>query len=702
MFEMIQTLPTTLSELKEIFEKKISGNESQIMMFDKMYREMENYKDNFLLEALHKPIIHNLIQLYDDFTALESQFKDILKKNDPVGSEGLSQELQQFQTNLGNINFELEEALYQMDVTPYEEQPEVLDLKLHKTLKVKPTNNPEEDRKVMKVSGSKIEMIQTNGDHWLGGKDWDDRIITYVAEMHEIEHGENPLSDDNDLSPYQDLQTKAIAAKESLSKRDRARIVCGYNGKTTRVELTREKFEELTSDLLERCRFLCEKVLSDAKKTWTDIDTILLVGGSTRMPMIREMVKTISGKEINPYEVNPDESVAIGAAIQATLRQISGDSPAAVDIPDPVSDRFIGANGAPKVTVIDGATHNLGIIVLNAKGERINDIIIPKMTPVPCEKAKRYVTRTDNQKTALIRVTQGLEQSDHIATLQANEKPIEVSKEKSTNIFSDSSTRPILKFPNGEEATNIQQLATLMEKNSHDATAALYRGYLEKSLGGIGEIHFANAARAVVTEFPNNRELGFMAMVQILSGKIRLQKGSEAGTPKKLARLIDQNWDQAKKLLYNGFISVWLRYVKQTQLAAAANDIQIRHKNEWDIGLEELVQKLDPQIGSPKLETNPTHINFGKVFAETSKHIHLEIKNAGRGFLYGNIRLASKLLGLELSSTIIRGNSVFTLKLNASYLTANRTHHTDLVVETNGDKLTLPISYYVHPIPLMN
>lgn len=151
MFEMIQTLPTTLSELKELFEKKISGNESQIMMFDKMYREMENYKDNFLLEALHKPIIHNLIQLYDDFTALESQFKDILKKNDPVGSEGLSQELQQFQTNLGNISFELEEALYRMDVTPYEEQPEVLDLKLHKTLKVKPTNNPEEDRKVVKV-----------------------------------------------------------------------------------------------------------------------------------------------------------------------------------------------------------------------------------------------------------------------------------------------------------------------------------------------------------------------------------------------------------------------------------------------------------------------------------------------------------------------------------------------------------------------
>ena len=80
MFEMIQTLPTTLSELKELFEKKISGNESQIMMFDKMYHEMKNYKDNSLLQVFHKPIIRNLIQLYDDFMALESQFKDILEK----------------------------------------------------------------------------------------------------------------------------------------------------------------------------------------------------------------------------------------------------------------------------------------------------------------------------------------------------------------------------------------------------------------------------------------------------------------------------------------------------------------------------------------------------------------------------------------------------------------------------------------------
>ena len=94
-------------------------------------------------------------------------------------------------------------------------------------------------------------MIATNGDHSLGGKDWDDKMIKYTAERYEIEHGENPLNG-SDLSPYQDLQRKVIDAKESLSKRDRTRITCGYNGKITGVELTRGKFEELTSDLLEK------------------------------------------------------------------------------------------------------------------------------------------------------------------------------------------------------------------------------------------------------------------------------------------------------------------------------------------------------------------------------------------------------------------------------------------------------------------
>ena len=261
------------------------------------------------------------------------------------------------------------------------------------------------DVTVMEVSESAIKMIATNGDHRLGGKDWDDQIIRYIAENFDLEHGENPLTD---LHAYQDLQTIAISAKESLSQRQKARIICGYNGKTTRVELTRETFEELTAELLEKCRSLCEVVLAEAKMTWDQIDTVLLVGGSTRMPMVQAMISEISGKQINPMEVNPDEAVAIGAALQGTLRQISEES--AADLPDAVVDRFLGADGTAKVTVTDGATHNLGLVILNAQHEEVVHVMIPKMTNVPCEMADYFGTVNANQSSALIQVVQGLEQ----------------------------------------------------------------------------------------------------------------------------------------------------------------------------------------------------------------------------------------------------------------------------------------------------
>lgn len=261
------------------------------------------------------------------------------------------------------------------------------------------------DVTVMEVSESAIKMIATNGDHRLGGKDWDDQIIRYIAENFDLEHGENPLTD---LHAYQDLQTIAISAKESLSQRQKARIICGYNGKTTRVELTRETFEELTAELLEKCRSLCEVVLAEAKMTWDQIDTVLLVGGSTRMPMVQAMISEISGKQINPMEVNPDEAVAIGAALQGTLRQISEES--AADLPDAVVDRFLGADGTAKVTVTDGATHNLGLVILNAQHEEVVHVMIPKMTNVPCEMADHFGTVNANQSSALIQVVQGLEQ----------------------------------------------------------------------------------------------------------------------------------------------------------------------------------------------------------------------------------------------------------------------------------------------------
>lgn len=265
------------------------------------------------------------------------------------------------------------------------------------------------DVTIMKVTGSKIEMMATNGDHRLGGKDWDDKIITYVAGMFEFEQGENPLQD---LSAYQSLQLSAVNAKILLSHQERVSITCEYNGNITLVELTREKFEELTAGLLERCRTLCDIVLSEGNMTWADIDTVLLVGGSTRMPMVREMIANLSGKEINPHKIDPDEAVALGAALQGTLLQISESDTATIDLPDAVTERFFGQEGTPNVEVTDGATHNLGLVAFNPSlHESFIHVMIPKMTPIPCEKEDdSFGTVEDNQRSVLIEVVQGLEQ----------------------------------------------------------------------------------------------------------------------------------------------------------------------------------------------------------------------------------------------------------------------------------------------------
>ena len=259
--------------------------------------------------------------------------------------------------------------------------------------------------------------------------------------------------------------------------------------------------------------------------------------------------------------------------------------------------------------------------------------------------------------------------------------------------FPSDGIRSIFKFPNGDEATNITQLATLMEKNHLDAVEILYSGDLEQSLSEAGEMNFANAAGAIISKFPNNHDVGFLAMVQILQGKLRFQRqGNEAETPHEIACLIDQNWEQAKELLYKGFLDLWFEHTKQPQFADAAKNIISRYDTDRDIGLEEFVQYLNPKVERPKLETSHTHINFGEVHAETRKIRHFEIKNVNRGFLYGNVELTDKISGLQISPTNIRGDTVVIVELDTSLLTSNKTHQTSLIINTSGGNLTVPIS----------
>ena len=142
-FSVIQQ---SLAALQDSFEKQIARNQNQTEMFDKIYAEMKDYKESFLLEVLHKPIIHNIIQLYDSYVLLEDQLDVILN-----AEAMLSDSLTQYRNNLENFRYKLEEVLYRLDVTPYAESSTTLDKQLHKTRQTVSTDDPELDKTIAEV-----------------------------------------------------------------------------------------------------------------------------------------------------------------------------------------------------------------------------------------------------------------------------------------------------------------------------------------------------------------------------------------------------------------------------------------------------------------------------------------------------------------------------------------------------------------------
>src|SRR5437762_2588256 len=138
------------------------------------------------------------------------------------------------------------------------------------------------DVTIMQIEGHNIRIIATNGDHRLGGKDWDDTIVNHMTEEFDRQHVDNPLLD---LRSYQALHTRALSAKIQLSSRMQTAVVHHHNAKSVKLEITRNEFERRSQHLVEKCKTICEMVMQEANMTWDDIDKILLVGGMTRMPM---------------------------------------------------------------------------------------------------------------------------------------------------------------------------------------------------------------------------------------------------------------------------------------------------------------------------------------------------------------------------------------------------------------------------------
>ena len=326
------------------------------------------------------------------------------------------------------------------------------------------------DVTVMRILGYELTVLAVDGDFGLGGCDWDLRIANYLADRFKDAHGDDPLTDPQ---AYQTLLLLADEMKRDLSRLPRTRVVVTHGGKEVKVELTREQFEAMTADLLlqaeARLVSLMDEVRSKHGLTWADVDDVIAVGGSTRMPQILRSIEKVTGKGPN-CSLPPSEAIAHGAAIHAATCVVHSrpfwrkehpasepegselsaappsETPAAAPPPDAedeelvveidddgIEDDLPEAAGVDvldpdpkqaspfdedvverlsKIHKQDVNAHSLGVRARTHRGKKRNSIVIPRNTPLPATRTKQYGTKMSGQTRVHVRILQG--ESRHV------------------------------------------------------------------------------------------------------------------------------------------------------------------------------------------------------------------------------------------------------------------------------------------------
>lgn len=254
------------------------------------------------------------------------------------------------------------------------------------------------DVTVVRYTATNFRVLATDGDVMLGGLDWSRRIVDHIAEQFHAKYKEDPREDPETLMQ---LTQECEQAKRDLSERAQISLNAYYKGNNLTVALSRGDFERLTGDLMQRTRDTTELVMQQAGVAKGELDEVVLVGGSTYMPVVETMLRDVTGKQPS-RDVTPEEAVAQGAAIHAAILEA----------------RATGGSGRMgqavvsrlrSVSATDVNSHSLGVKISdpNNQSRKINHIMIPKNTSIPHEVSQRFVTNSPNQQRIHICVLEG-------------------------------------------------------------------------------------------------------------------------------------------------------------------------------------------------------------------------------------------------------------------------------------------------------
>lgn len=298
------------------------------------------------------------------------------------------------------------------------------------------------DITVIEIKGGNITVIATGGDHNLGGRDWDERIVAYLAEQWKNERGFSDEPTDS-AETLQDLWLRAEKAKFTLSVKNEATVTVAHQGQPTRVSLTRDKFNEMTTDLLDRTIMYTNFTIDDARaRGYNRFDQILLVGGSTKMPQVTERLQSEFGIPLKLFE--PDEAVAKGAAmygqkllidkkINSAIGAMTGRSEenfdidelaptivnrAQMEVANDLGLRLGSVQKYHQTSVTNVASHSFGIIAIKDSGKPTRREIISNLVvvndPLPAAQTKPFGTEQDDQESVVLQIMENTERGSEV------------------------------------------------------------------------------------------------------------------------------------------------------------------------------------------------------------------------------------------------------------------------------------------------